>query len=165
MFDFLASLFLSTTIGFTTPPHKVETMSPELFCLVQNIYFEAGNQSYAGKVAVAEVTMNRVQSKKYPDTICSVVKQAKMSKWWKEQHDKNVPVRNKCQFSWFCDGKSDKIKYEGTWRSSMIAAFDALQSERKFTEGALYYHATYVNPKWNKSKEYITRIGDHIFYR
>ena len=165
MLDYLTSIFLATTIGFSTPPEKVNAMSPELFCLVQNIYFEAGNQSYAGKLAVAEVTLNRFQSTKYPNKICDVVKQAVMSKWWKEAHNKDVPVRNKCQFSWYCDGKSDKIKYAGTWRSSMIAAFDALRSERKLTEGALFYHATYVNPRWNKSKEYITQIGDHIFYR
>ena len=165
MLEFLAALFLSKSIVFSSTPMQVQTASPELYCLVQNIYFEAGNQSYAGKVAVAEVTLNRVATRKYPSTICDVVKQAKMSKWWKKEHGKDVPVRNKCQFSWFCDGKSDNIKYEGTWKSSMIAAYDALKSNRKFTEGALYYHATYVNPKWNKQKEYITRIGDHIFYR
>lgn len=165
MNEFLAALFISKAIIFSTTPVEVKTASPELHCLVQNIYFEAGNQSYAGKVAVAEVTLNRVKTRKYPSTICGVVKQARMSKWWKEEHGKDVPVRNKCQFSWFCDGKSDEIKYAGTWKSSMIAAHDALNSERKFTEGALYYHANYVNPKWNKSKEYITSIGDHIFYR
>ena len=165
MNEFLTALFISKAIIFSTTPIEVKTASPELYCLVQNIYFESGNQSYAGKVAVAEVTLNRVKTRKYPSTICGVVKQAVMSKWWKEKYDKNVPVRNKCQFSWFCDGKSDEIKYLGAWKSSMIAAHDALNSKRKFTEGALYYHANYVNPRWNKQKEYITQIGDHIFYR
>ena len=165
MIEFLTALFITKNVIFSTPPIEVKRASPELYCLVQNIYFEAGNQSYAGKVAVAEVTLNRVTTRKYQSTICGVVKQAVLSKWWKEKYNKEVPVRHKCQFSWYCDGKSDDILHEHTWKSSMIAAYDTLKSKRKFTEGALYYHANYVNPKWNKQKEYITSIGDHIFYR
>lgn len=163
--NYLISLMLASQISVSTPPKELNDISSEMYCLVQNVYFEAGNQAYAGKRAVAEVTINRLNSTKYPNTICGVVKQAVMSKWWKEEHGKDVPVRNKCQFSWFCDGKSDKIKYADTWRSSYTAAFDALTAKHTLVEGANYYHATYVNPKWAKEKEFIVRIGDHLFYR
>ena len=94
MNEFLAALFISKAIIFSTTPIEVKTASPELYCLVQNIYFESGNQSYAGKVAVAEVTLNRVKTRKYPSTICGVVKQAVMSKWWKEKYDKKKLIKS-----------------------------------------------------------------------
>ena len=72
MIEFLTALFIAKNVIFSTPPIEVERASPELYCLVQNIYFEAGNQSYAGKVAVAEVTLNRVATRKYPSTICGI---------------------------------------------------------------------------------------------
>jgi|TARA_R110000744_G_scaffold95623_6_gene184710 N-acetylmuramoyl-L-alanine amidase len=165
MINYLISLLLASQISVATPPAELNQVSSEMYCLVQNVYFEAGNQAYAGKRAVAEVTINRLKDKSYPDTICGVVKQAEMSKWWKEQYGKNVPVKHKCQFSWYCDGKSDKIKYSDTWRSSYIAAHDALKSIRHLTEGSTHYHATYVNPNWAKRLTFIVRIGDHIFYR
>ncbi len=78
----------------------------EAICLATNIYHEARGESYAGKVAVANVTMNRVTSPKFPNTICDVVYQAQTKENWKGN---TVPKRNKCQFSWYCDGKSDDI--------------------------------------------------------
>ena len=80
----------------------------EAICLATNIYHEARGESYAGKVAVANVTMNRVTSPKFPNTICDVVYQAQTKENWKGN---TVPKRNKCQFSWYCDGKSDNIAF------------------------------------------------------
>ena len=75
------------------------------YCLAQNIYFEAGNQPLAGKVAVAQVVLNRLEHSSYPSTVCGVIYDAKMFENWKGNM---LPRRNQCQFSWFCDGKSDE---------------------------------------------------------
>ena len=104
-------------------PANVEQF-PQVFCLAQNIYFEAGIESVAGKAAVARVTINRKASKKFPKTICDVVWQRK-------------------QFSWTHDGKSDRIPSNGkaTWAQSVAVAYDAYY-ERKWdglVEGATHY--------------------------
>ena len=78
----------------------------QMHCLATNIYHEARGESFAGKVAVANVTHNRVDSTKYPNTYCGVVYQAQMYVNWRGNE---VPARHKCQFSWYCDGKSDDI--------------------------------------------------------
>ena len=88
----------------------------ELYCLAQNIYFEAGNQPLAGKIAVANVTFNRVEDPQFPDTICGVVYQAKTRVNWKGDV---VPIKHKCQFSWYCDGKPDVPTDSTTWRKSV----------------------------------------------
>jgi len=77
-------------------------MNVAIICLALNIYHEARNQPVAGQIAVSEVVLNRVADSKYPNTICEVVYQAKYKK------GSNLPIRNQCQFSWYCDGKSDK---------------------------------------------------------
>lgn len=143
----------------------------EFECLVQNIYFESGVESDAGKIAVGMVTLNRVMSDKYPDTICEVVKQGPISKWWKEEHGKEVPLRNKCQFSWYCDGKSDIPYYGEAWYTSQDIAYELYNNfvndkiTLDITEGSLYYHADYVNPHWAKHMHKVVQIGAHIFYR
>ena len=76
-------------------------------CLADNMYFEARNQSLAGLLAVSNVVMNRVADDRYPDTICEVVHEGPTRPSWKDK-TKQIPVRNKCQFSWYCDGKSDE---------------------------------------------------------
>ena len=73
-------------------------------CLQLNLYHEARGSSLADQAAVADVVLNRVESNSYPNTVCGVVKQARMSPWWKSVHNKDVPLKNKCQFSWFCFG-------------------------------------------------------------
>ena len=78
----------------------------EVTCLAENMYYEARNQSFAGQLAVSNVVMNRVADDRYPDTICEVVKQGPVRPSWKGTGEM-IPVRNRCQFSWWCDGKSD----------------------------------------------------------
>ena len=75
-----------------------------LVCLALNVYHEAKNQSFIGQVAVAQVVMNRVRDTRYPNTVCDVVKQGATYKW-----KPDFPIKNRCQFSWYCDGKSDSI--------------------------------------------------------
>lgn len=135
-----------------------------IFCLAQNIYFEARNQSELGKEAVTEVVLNRVKSHKYPNEICEVVKQAK-------QNSGRI-IRHSCQFSWYCDGKSDVPHNKQSWEKAQSIAWSIVKWEnfRGITEGSTHYHTTYVNPRWNKSRKHwsitrIGRIGAHVYYR
>lgn len=135
----------------------------EVVCLAKNIYFEAGNQPVAGKVAVAQVVQNRVKHPDYPDNICDVVYQAR----WKENWKGNlVPVRHMCQFSWFCDGKSDKPVDSATWVFSLLTAERVLQGEfGDITEEATHYHADSVHPYWADSLNETVVINNHLFYK
>ena len=130
-------------------------------CLALNTYHEAKNQSMVGQIAVAEVVMKRVADSRYPNTICEVVKQGPKYK------GSDVPVRHRCQFSWYCDGKSDIPKNEKAWKKAQDYAYLVLYNRIAIdvTEGATHYHATYVKPSWAKTKTRTTRIESHIFYR
>ena len=133
-----------------------------LMCLALNTYHEAKNQSMIGQVATAQVVMNRVADSRYPNTVCEVVKQGPKYK------GSDVPVRHKCQFSWFCDGKSDEPKKDSKeWFKAQDYARIVLSGRIALdvTEGATHYHATYVRPSWAKTKTRTTRIESHIFYR
>ena len=145
--------------------NKIEASDPnnEAYCLAQNMYFEAGNQPLAGKIAVSQVVINRTQHMNYPETICGVVYQAK----WKENWKGNLmPVRHQCQFSWFCDGKSDDPEDSKTWVQCLTLARNILQGAYgDITEGATHYHSVYVNPYWADSLNETVIINEHIFYK
>ena len=140
----------------------------EIQCLADNMYFEAVGEPYIGQKAVALVTLNRVKSPRFPDSICGVVKQGIVSKWHTENTGKIVPIKHKCQFSWWCDGKPDVVydrkAYESIYK---MAKQIALNSELNYdiTGGALWYHADYVAPSWRKMKVKTVKIGQHIFYK
>jgi len=132
-----------------------------VICLALNTYHEAKNQSFIGQVAVAQVVMNRVKDSRYPNNVCDVVKQGLTYKW-----NPKLPIRNQCQFSWYCDGKSDKAREKKAWDIALTVANGVYYGNLDdFVEGATHYHAYYVNPSWAETKTYITRIDDHIFYR
>ena len=133
------------------------------FCMAQNIFFESGIDNHAGMAAVADVVLNRVLHSYYPSTVCEVV--------YDGQKDSNGNMRrNRCQFSWYCDGKSDKVP-EGSenWVRAQMVAWEMMHDERfrGITEGSTHYHATYVKPAWRSDRgmDLIGRIGSHIFYR
>lgn len=151
----------------TIPELYSEDAETELYCLALNIYHESRSDNLAGQAAVADVVLNRVSDKRYPDTICGVIKDGPLSKWWKEEKGKEVPIRHRCQFSWWCDGKSDVPKQPKSWRKAQEIAYHIVNSDlfRGISEGATHYHATYVDPHWNKSMIEIGRIGEHIFYK
>ena len=94
-----------------------EERQPELYCLAMNIYFEARAEPQAGQYAVADVVLNRVQDTRYPGTICEVIKEGPIRESWKTRKDpdlkdderKYYPVRHRCQFSWYCDGRADNV--------------------------------------------------------
>ena len=134
-----------------------ESYNKQVECLAKNIYYEAGSESYEGKLAVAQVTLNRVNSGKFPSDICSVVYQKTV--------DQNL--RTICQFSWTCMAKELVSKNKYTWEESQLIAKRALTepvlhdiiAESK----ALYFHASYIKPDWNRTK-IVKQIGNHIFY-
>ena len=126
----------------------------QLDCLTRNIYWEAASEPFEGKVAVAQVTLNRVEDGRFANTVCGVV------------YQKNVFYQKVvCQFSWFCEG-NHKIKavYQPMWQESELVAKKVLLENFRLPsmKNALYYHADYVNPNWRKPK--IDQIGRHIFY-
>ena len=135
-------------------------------CLALNTYHEAKNQSMIGQIATAQVVMNRVEDKRFPNTVCEVVKQGPTRPSW-EDPNKEYPIKHRCQFSWYCDGKSDVPKNEKAWRKAQDVAFLVYYNKIQIdvTEGATHYHATYVKPAWAKTKKRTTRIEKHIFYR
>ena len=141
-------------------------LAEALFCLALNAYWEARNQDMEGMIAVSQVVVNRVESEYYPDDICDVVYQGPTRPSWK---NKNVeyPVRHRCQFSWYCDGKSDNIPDgdEEAWEMARLAAFGVYFNKVENKVGdALWYHADYVTPGWADHKQETARIGNHIFY-
>ena len=148
---------------------------PELYCLAQNIYFEAKSEPLAGQYAVADVVLNRVNDTRYPNTICEVVQEGPIRESWKTRQHADLapkeriyyPVKNRCQFSWYCDGKSDTIRDSDAWRMAQIIAYKIVHTDkmRGITEGATHYHADYVSPKWASKIQLVGSISTHIFYR
>ena len=135
----------------------------ELECLALNIYFEAGVESTAGKLAVANVTINRKNSSDYPDTICGVVKEGKH--YHDKRIDKRYPLRDRCQFSWYCDGLVDKPKKGRTWNTSLEVAEIALKKHYAdilidITDGSTHYHANWMEkyPSWAYTKKKMATI-------
>ena len=156
---------LSSNIKITLVEHLATPKEPlldlkELECLSKNIYFEAAIESTAGKIAVAQVTMNRVNSTKFPDTICAVIYEG-------PTHSNGFPKRNKCQFSWYCDGKRDTPNKSRAWRVSQKVAEYVISTPSllDITDGATHYHADYINtPRWAILKEKTVQIDAHLFY-
>ena len=136
-------------------------------CMVEAIYYEAGNQPFVGKVAVAQVILNRVNSRYHPNTVCDVVHEGPISQWWWDNHGKVVPIKHKCQFSYYCDGK-DESPYEGkSWTDSEHAAMITLTNTllKDVTDGATHYHADYVSPWWAKKMIRTVTIENHLFFK
>jgi|TARA_R110002074_G_C12505886_1_gene663003 spore germination cell wall hydrolase CwlJ-like protein len=139
-------------------------------CLAEAIYFEAGNQPIVGKLAVGNVIINRMYSPQYPDKICDVVHQGPVRESWKK-NGVFYPIKHKCQFSYWCDGKSDIPKFGPTWDDSSAVAYWILaDNDLDYTyldivEGATHYHAVYVTPGWSYNLQKVVKIQDHIFYK
>ena len=138
----------------------------ELECMALNIYHEARGERIEGQVAVSQVVLNRKKSNFFPNTVCGVIKQAKISRWYLENHNREVPVRNQCQFSWYCDGKSDNPRDMRAWGHSLTIASQVMRGEHPdLTQGAMFYHAHYVEPYWKHTMLHVGNVGDHLFYK
>lgn len=127
----------------------------DIDCLAKNIYYEARNEPFEGKVAVAQVTVNRTNSPKYPASICNVV--------YQRTKKDGVVI---CQFSWTCQKNAAKMD-EYMWEEAKYIATKVLTDGYSHVKlartNALYFHAKYVDPGWNR-KYIVSRIGNHIFY-
>ena len=139
----------------------VQQYEEQKYCLALNIYHEARSDSRLAQRSVGFVTMNRVFDSRYPSTICDVVYDAHLD-------SRGNPVRNQCQFSWYCDGRSDEPNNLEAWNIANQVAEYVINSygiKEDYTGGAVMYHAAYVNPYWVSSYERTVRIDTHIFYR
>ena len=138
---------------------------------------EANNQSIAGQIAVGRVVMNRVLDRRYPADTCAVIFEGPVIESWKTRQQKDLPDdqrsyyprRDRCQFSWYCDGKKDEVinkENNRAWQTAENIAYQILAFDKwkGVLEGATHYHADYVNPKWNKTMKKIVTIDTHIFY-
>ncbi len=129
-----------------------------IMCLALTVYHEARNQSIVGQFAVAQVVMNRAVDNRFPDDVCAVVTQG--------VHWQSKPARNRCQFSFYCDGKTDTPTDMDAYRwANHIALRTIYGTWPNFAEGATHYHTVYVNPIWRWTLTPVTLIGDHIFYK
>ena len=133
----------------------------QITCLAMNMYHEARGQG---------------NDKRFPNSICEVVYQGPIRESWKTKTDNTIPdedrkyypIRNRCQFSWYCDGKSDTPHDKKNYEKISFLAELIMTNEIRFldiTDGALFYHADYITPGWAKTKQRTIEIEDHIFYR
>ena len=126
----------------------------EIHCLARNLYFEVSVEGFDGRVAAGHVVKNRMADKHYPKTACKVV------------HQGGEKRRNRCQFSWWCDGQSDKITDKSMYNIMMVIATGILDGTIEDpTNGSLMYHADYVSPYWKTSYKREVKIETHIFYK
>ncbi|MDA4844887.1 cell wall hydrolase [Hoeflea sp. E7-10] len=138
--------------GNALPPHVFTDREQQ--CLASGVYFEARGEPVKGQAAVAQVILNRVRNPAYPDTICGVVYQNK--RW-----------RNRCQFSFACDGIRDRVRSRHHWSIAKDVSMAVTAGKIWLDEvgSSTHYHATYVRPKWARRMKRVGRIGLHIFYR
>ena len=151
----LGLALLSMIAPLTTAPAQAKDVDAKaLRCLALTLYWEAEGEGREGMAAVAAVVLNRVHSKRFPNSVCAVVKQG------------GETERYRCQFSWWCDGKSDWPQNSRIWRQAEQVARKALSKKLKDpTSGSLYYHHTAILPKWRRALEMTAVIGRHAFYR
>lgn len=147
---------LILTLGLIPRDAEPVAFDTEEQCLAANLYFEARGESTAGVIAVGQVTINRMNSVRFPNSICEVIHEGKTID--------GKPIKNRCQFSWYCDGVPDAITDVNSYeRVEKIAKYLLTSDMPDITDGALFFHNTSINPEWKRTR--IARIGKHVFYR
>jgi len=169
---------------------KSKNKQEEILCLAQNIYFESRAESMSGKAAVGNVTKNRVEDDRWPNTYCGVVGEGPVRESWKTKKDKNLkdservyyPKKHRCQFSWYCDGAADVIwaNYEKTgehiegnkkaWQDSLnvavwVTGWSDITIKDNSKGAVFYYNHHLVSPGWADTKEFIGVLGNHTFMK
>lgn len=125
----------------------------EFMCLALTVYFEARSEPIVGQIAVAEIVLNRVHDASYPDQICEVVQQGGTR-------------RDRCQFSYYCDGKPETPENRRAWRRAKVVAkltYEGVLSAS--VDGATHYHTDYSNPYWSSKYFHVATVGRHLFYQ
>lgn len=131
----------------------------DIKCLAMNVYHEARGEPTLGQYAVAIVTMNRVNSRYYPNDVCRVVYQSA----WSSAHKRHVAA-----FSWTLDAQEDIPQNSASWSNAFAIAskvYNEEHSAKTKVKDALFYHADYVKPRWATQKTRLAKIGRHIFYK
>jgi spore germination cell wall hydrolase CwlJ-like protein len=142
----------TTLAAVRVPPDRSPAGQSEFRCLALNLYWEARGEGVDGMTAVGWVVLNRVRSREFPSTICGVVFQG----------GETPP----CQFSWWCDGRSDAPREAASWRQAQAVTARLLRAPPADpTRGGLFYHATSIRTPWLRKRERTARIGRHVFYR
>lgn len=179
------TLMMALNLSMAQDVGRKPVDNAQLFCMAQNIYFEARAEGEQGKQAVAHVVWNRMQDPRFPKTVCGVIQEGRHYESWKTrgqsmaQQDRVwIPRRHQCQFSWYCDGLKDIIWVQlrdGTpmeanrvaWRDSVRIAWLVMQGQlTDNTGGATYYYAhNLVYPSWADVKQQTRVIGDHTFMK
>ena len=151
----LRFIFLATALGLTMTAEagsNKRLMKEQHYCLALAIYWEARGEPEKGKLAVGWTIINRERSPEFPSTVCGVVFDG----------GESPP----CQFSWWCDGKSDRPRDRESWiRSQVLAARLLTDPPPDPTRGALFFHSTSIAVPWKRPRTRTARIGNHIFYR
>jgi spore germination cell wall hydrolase CwlJ-like protein len=135
------------------------TKADEFNCLVEALYHEARSESLLGMLSVANVILTRKESSNFPNTICKVVHQGK---YWKGN-----PIKDKCHFSYWCDGRPERFTdIAGLIKSINVAEMSLKGIQVRQTVGSTHYHASYVSPRWasNPNFKSLGQLGNHIFY-
>ena len=156
---FISSIVISITMilplsaqeqTFSYEKLVAQDLGKQVLCMAKNLYYEAASESFEGKLAVAQVTMNRVNSSKFPSTVCEVVYQKTGSTY---------------QFSWVGE-KVSEVRNKYAWEECLIIARKALTEAKLhdtiYKTQSMYYHNTSVNPGWKL--KYVAKIGNHLFY-
>ena len=139
-------------LGHVRPAAGLAALDNQAHCLALAVYWEAKTEGRDGMLAVASVILNRVAHREFPDTVCAVVKQG--------------GERPPCQFSWWCDGRSDRPTEARSWALARSIASEALtRPPQDATRGALFFHSADIGVPWVRKRERTARIGRHLFYR
>ena len=148
----ISVLLLAFVASIIAKDINARTLRQEQFCLALSIYWEARGEDRRGMIAVGWTILNRVQSEHFPSSPCDVVRQGG-----------EVPP---CQFSWWCDGKSDRPRDRDSWTTALLISAELLVNPPPDpTGGALFYHSTDINKPWRRKRIRTARIGAHVFYR
>ena len=144
---------LLIALAFVATATPAQADDAELQCMSMNLYHEARGEEPLGIIAVGKVVINRVNSKRFPNTVCDVVQQG-------------GERLNRCQFSWWCDGRSDRAQDKEAWNNMVFYAKLMLNGSLKDPSGgALYYHTDSVEPYWAASSTHVATVGNHLFYQ
>ena len=147
--NFALDQFSEESLDYIT----LKDLNPQIKCLAEAIYFEARGENLLGRVAVAEVILNRVDSDQFPNSVCKVVAEG-------------ASRLNSCQFSYNCDGKPEYINDRKSYQRILkLSDIIYRQAARMLTEGATFYHSTGVKPGWAKKMKNTGEIGKHLFYK
>ena len=156
----------------TTDPVDIHE---ELYCLAINSYHEARGETFDDKLATAQVVMNRAESPKFPNDVCAVITDGPIRESWKTRQHSDLdpldrvfyPVRYRCQFSWYCDGRSDAIHNLDGWEDSVIAAFLVYTGfGEDIVDGATHYYAhDKVSPSWARSMTVTVKLKGHTYLK